>query len=167
MKKKILLGLVASVLSFGVLAEQVDFRGTVTTSCAFSNYTTGGLVAHTTGGYYYLDGNMNGAGAPGSVTVTYAGAPTFTITGTSSLDSAPGGTPNISQFNSGVSFSDALNQAAALAVGANNVTGGQSANFRLDDTNVSQDTATVRLSARASAPFPTGNYTAHVTISCQ
>lgn len=167
MKKKVLLGLVASVLSFGALAEQVDFAGSVTTSCAFSNYTTGGLVAHTTGGYYYLDGNMNGAGAPGTVDVTYTGAPMFTITGVSSLDSSPNGTPNISQFNSGVRFSDALNQANALTAGANNVQGGNSASFHLDDTNVSQDTATVKMSARAINPFPVGNYTAHVTISCQ
>lgn len=102
MKKKILLGLMASVLSFGVLAEQVDFSGTVTTSCFFSNYTPGGLVSHTTGGYYYLDGNMNGAGTPGSVTVAYAGAPTFTITGASTLDTSPSGVPSISEFKSGV-----------------------------------------------------------------
>lgn len=167
MKKKVLLGLTASLLSFGVLAEQVDFSGSVTTSCAFSNYTGGVLTAHTGAGNYYLDAQMYGSGSAGSVDVTYTGAPTFTITGASSLDSSPNGTPNINQFSTGISFSDALNNAAAITGGAANFNGGLTKTFQLDDTNVSQDTALVRFAARAATPFPTGNYTSHVVVSCQ
>lgn len=81
MKKKVLLGLTASLLSFGVLAEQVDFAG--------------------------------------------------------------------------------------AAAGAMNFTGQATKSFQFDNTSVTTDTARVRFAAKANSPFPVGNYTSHVVVSCQ
>lgn len=167
MKKKFLLGLIVSTLSFGALAENIGFAGTVSTSCAFSNITTGGLVATSTAGYYFLNGGLNGSGAPASVTVDYTGAPTFSITGVGNLDSSPNGTPSISVYTTGISFTDADNNANAISAGANSFDGLVTKSFLLDPTTVTQDVASVRMAARASAPFPVGNYTAHAVVTCQ
>lgn len=167
MKKKVLLGLTASLLSFGALAEQVNFAGAVTTSCAFSNYSAGTLQAHVDSGSYYLDGAVYGGGFPSEVDISYAGTPTFSITGAGSLDSSPNGTPAITQFTTGITFNDAGNNSAAAAAGAMNFTGQATKSFQLDNTSVTTDTARVRFAAKANSPFPVGNYTSHVVVSCQ
>lgn len=161
-KLLILLGLISTFAT----AETLNFSGTVSTSCAFSNATTGSLVAHTQGSNYVLDGSFDGSGTASTVDIAYSGQPTFTINALQNLSSFPNGTPTVNQYNTGVFFGLNDNTANANAVGANSFTSG-SKSFLLDNTTASSDTATVRVSARANSPFPVGNYSAEVVVSCQ
>lgn len=167
MKKSILFGLILSSLSIPSFAENIGFAGTIATSCAFSNYVTGTLDVHVLSNTYYLDGGMDGLGAPGRVTIDYTGSPTFSITGVGNLDSSPNGTPSINQYSTGVYFGDAANTANAITAGADGFNGQVTKYFLLDPTNVTQDVAYVKMSARATSPFPVGNYTAHAVVTCQ
>lgn len=163
MKNKILT-MILALASLNVYAETINFSGTVSTSCTFSNQTAGTLAATTNGYNYFLDAGFN-SGIPANIDIAYTGAPTFGISAVSTLSSAPNGAPAISSFETGVSFGNSANNTSASNVGANNFTSG-SKSFQLTNA-VSSDSVFIKMKAVASAPFPVGQYDANTTITCQ
>ena len=161
MKKLIVLSLLA--ISGLASAETAYFTGTVSTSCAFAQGTTGTLVSASNGSTYYVT-SERGSGSRASVGITYSGAPTFTIEAPTTFTSDPGNVPS-SSFSTGVSFDNGANSINANTVNADNFSNGTK-NFSLTDT-VTQDTAYVKFEASSSSAFPTGNYSANVTFTCQ
>lgn len=171
--KRVLALAVLSIGATSAMAETVNFAGTVSTSCAFSNDTAGVMNAQAINGQYVLGAGLFYSGVtPGSaatVDIAYSGAPTFSISAVSSLSSAASGAPSPSAFNTGVWFSggtkSADNTAAAALAGANSFSNG-SKSFALDG-GATSDTANIGMNAVASSPWTTGNYSASTTITCQ
>lgn len=162
---KILVTLLASIGLVSLAhAEAINFSGTVSTSCTFSNPVSGQLVAWTDGSGYILDGGYSqGNGA--SIAVDYTGSPTFAINAVSAIASAPGGAPAVTQFNTGLSFDVAANNAAAITAGADNFTNGTRTLMLAGSS--SSDVARIKMKATAAAPWPVGNYDVNTTVTCQ
>lgn len=164
MNKKILaIALGLSCIAGVSQAEQVNFAGTVSTSCAFGNNQTGALNAYGSNGNYKLDAGFT-QGTPAQLDITYTGAPTFEVTAVNDVQGS-NGVPSLSSITTGLVFSAGANQAASNAAGANSFTSG-SKSFTLD-SNVSSDTVGVKMLAQSTNPFPVGNYTANTTVTCQ
>lgn len=157
------LSLLLLLFSSSVFAESVTFSGTVSTSCSFSNTVAGNLQAITDGIGYSVTTDV-GNGTRGSVDIAYSGSPTFSIQAPSGFSSAPGGTPT-SSFLTGVNFSQAANNNAAITAGADSFSTGTK--FLTLDSNSTTDTALFKFVANANSPYPVGSYSANVTFTCQ
>lgn len=161
--KKISL-LVLMLSSISAYGETINFSGTVSTSCTFSNQAAGALVATSNGSEYILDAGFNTGGAA-RVDIAYTGSPSFGIAAVSGFSSSPGGTPALSSIVTGISFSNSTNNSNAITAGANSFTSG-SKTFSLTGT-ASSDNIYVFMKAIAASPFPVGQYDANTTITCQ
>lgn len=146
------------------IAETIDFNGTVTTSCQFSNQVSGTLMNEVSDTTYKLSTDAIG-GSRASFDLAYTGAPTLTIQAPVSLTNFPNGTPTINNIITGINFDNNANNSNAITAGANNFNSGiKSVTL---DSNSTTDTATVKLIASALSAFPVGSYSAQVTLTCQ
>lgn len=165
MKIKSLLLVVGVCFAQQCLAETINFSGTVSTSCVFSNDVAGTLLARGTGSSYFLaSGDGPGTGDPATIDIAYTGSPTFAINAISSVTSSAT-LPSISSITTGVYFGVGANTLAAANAGATNFTSGTKS-FTLD-SNTSSDTARIKMVAEASSPFLTGTYSGQTTVTCQ
>lgn len=166
MNKKIGAAVVAILGSITVAqAETINFAGTVSTTCVFSNNTAGVLNAYANGSQYYLaSGSGPGAGSPASVDIAYTGSPTFAINAIGSVSSSAS-VPSLNSLTTGVTMGEGANQANAISAGATSFTSGTKS-FALDNS-ASTDTATISMVAVASSPFPVGTYSGQTTVTCQ
>lgn len=164
MNKKLSILTILAICSSLAYAESVNFAGTVSTSCAFSNNTGGVLGVGAVGTNYHLAAGMGGIGNAASVDIAYSGDPTFTIDAVSSITS-PGGAPTPSDIRTGVFFGQSANNNAAGTALAHDF-GSGTKTFQLDHAYTT-DTATIQMMARASSPWVTGSYSAQTTITCQ
>lgn len=150
MKK--LLTVIALILINPAHAEDLSFSGTVSTSCSLS-ITQPGTLAISPTAPTVLSSLANG-GAPGSVSVYYIGTPTLTVSMPSSFSTSP--TLTFTPDFSGSAVSNAL--------GALSFSNGVASGTYSTGNN---DNMVIGLTANgATNPFPTGNYTALVTVTC-
>lgn len=164
MKKLIITTIAAIGLSGLAQAETINFGGTVSTTCAFSNNVTGTMVNYTDGIDYALDAGFT-QGTAASVDVAYSGAPTFAINAVTGFSSAPNGAPTPQNIYTGIVFNNSQNSANAAIAGADMFTSGTKT-FGLDG-GASQDTAHVKMKAVANGPWAVGQYDANTTVTCQ
>lgn len=166
MNKKIVAAVVAILGCISIAqAETVNFSGTVSTSCVFSNASAGVLNAYANGSSYFLgSGDGPGSGSPAAVDIAYTGAPTFSINSINSVTSSAQ-LPSISSITTGVYYGVGANTSAAAAAGATSFTSGTKT-FQLD-SNTSSDTAIFKMVAEATSPFLVGNYSGQTTVTCQ
>jgi hypothetical protein len=142
-----------SFISFTAAAQtNLNFSGTVSTSCSLSVSQPGSLVISNT--QPNILGTSVAGGTPGVVGVSFIGTPTITVTLPNSFSSSPtlSFTPN---FNGLASTS--LLGSLTFSAGAANGT----------YSTGNSDTVTVNLNADSGgAAFPLGSYSAVVTVSC-
>lgn len=164
MFRKYIIFFVLQFFLFSAFAENIDFAGSVSTSCSFSNQTTGVIeVQNNSNGNFYL-GADGWIGTASSFDIAYDGTPMFSISAVNSFQSSPPNTPNVT-FETGIRFDNSANNINSTTSGANSFTTGTKS-FLLDP-GASFDTGHVSFIATAYSPFPVGNYQAIAVITCQ
>lgn len=167
MKKIIAIALALTGISGIAHAESINFSGTITTSCAFSNASAGELLATGNGTEYQLASGFGaGSGIPATVDIAYSGSPTFAINAVPTVAYSGGGSaPTPTSITTGIWFTEAANTTNAVNAGADSFTSGTKV-FSLNNSYTTE-TARVRMAALSTTPFPTGTYTATTTVTCQ
>lgn len=142
------------VLASGAVSAQtnLEFNATVSTTCALNVTQTGILVVEPQTPNVMV---TSGAGRSGIVGVSYSGTPTITATLPSSFSTSPtlSFTPN---FNGAVLSSSLGSLTVSNSVATGVYTTGSSDNITVD----------LQAATGSATPFPTGTYSATVTVSC-
>lgn len=159
-KFKLLTLLFFSNISF---AESLFFSGNVSTSCSFGNYNQGVIEAKSRNGTYSV-GADGWIGTPANVAINYSGSPSFSVNSINGFLSSPQNLP-ITTFETGVAFSNSINNQNAIQSGANWFSSGDKSLYLSDTVNT--DIVYVSFVATANSPFPMGNYEARAILSCQ
>ena len=151
MKK--LLTVIALMLMNPAMSADLDFSGTVATSCSLNINQTGTMTIAPSNPT--ILGTGSSGGAPGIVGVSYLGTPTITVTLPNAFTSSP--TITFAPTFSGVAVSNIL---GTLSFTSGVASGAYSAG--------NTDTVSVGLQASSggSDSFPTGAYSAVVTVTC-
>lgn len=152
-------------------AENVNFAGTVSTSCSFGSFQQGTLNSTIMNGKYVLESGWSSLNDAASTDISYDGNPTITIDAISGWVTAPQNVPLFSDLDTGVGFlhhgqTSVANTIAATTAGAAYFEHG-SKSFNLNSTYGNIDTIHVKMRAVADSPWPTGSYLANTVISCQ
>lgn len=164
MFRKYIIFFVLQFFLFSAFADNIDFSGSISTSCSFSNKTTGAIdVQNDRNGNFYL-GADGWIGTASSFDIAYDGTPIFSVSAVNSFQLSPPNTPNVS-FETGVRFDNSANNINSTTSGANSFTAGTKS-FLLD-SGASFDTGHVSFIATANSRFPVGNYQAIAVITCQ
>lgn len=132
---------------------QLNINGTVSTSCAFTGTTSGVLAVSPNTPNIMSTGAVGGSA--GTASVSFTGTPTLTVTEITGFDSVPSG------YNPTFSVS---NTVSSGLLGALSFSSGVASGVY---SSGNSDTVTVTLGVASSAPYITGNYTAHSTLTCQ
>lgn len=150
MKK--LFALLALVTGVASAQSNLQFQGTVATGCSLSVTQNGVLTLNPSNPSSLSTGNSGGSA--GTVSVSFVGTPTVSVTFPTSFTSAPSltFTPN---------FVGYLTSSLAGVIPVSNNVGSYTY------TSGSSDTLNVTLSVTAgAASFPLGNYNATAVVSC-
>lgn len=150
MKK--LFALLALVAGAASAQSNLQFQGTVATSCALSVTQNGVLVV--------APQNPNvmattGAGSSGIVGVSYTGTPTVSVTLPTAFTSSP-------TLSFTPSFSSAVNSNALGSLTPTNSVASGTYSAGSSDTL----TVNMQITTGSGDPFPTGNYAAVATVTC-
>lgn len=152
--------LLAAALGFNApsFAENMNFSGTVATTCSFSN-PVDGVIALNTSSTNILTTNPTYGGNPAAITLNYYGAPTMTLTPATGFTSSP-----------------SLPSALTVTNGVNSSTFGNITNMVGNDyvyvysgSGAGNDTIAYapEFTMSSGDPFPTGSYAATGVITCQ
>lgn len=158
--KKNIIGFCFIIFSASVLAQAQD---PPVHYCSFHGTTPGQLEVKSNGSEYLLGADGAGLGIPASVTFKWVGSTVMVINAVGNINRSGGGTPLVN-IDTGVSFNNPINNAAAI--GAQHFQSGSKSVAILGSSTEQQDTMHVKMVARSSSSFPIGTYEASTTVTC-